>query len=155
MRVSEPHGADDLHDDPPASHGWGRWRRKLASGLGSMVPAGAPRPAATVREPRERRLLGWELLVVLGIFPLASGVVPGLVGLVSGWLSGGTAQGGYWRVSLPNHLGLSLPLDLADQLVGVMPAILVAYLLTRSGEGLAGIGLDHHPRLDARLLFWS
>jgi hypothetical protein len=81
-------------------------------------------------------------------------VVPALIGLVSGWLSDGTAEGSHYLVSLPDHVALSLPLDLLDQLVDVMPAVLVAYLLTRSGEGLAGIGLDR-SRLtsDAGLLF--
>lgn len=118
-----------------------------------MLP-GLPGRVGPVLEQRERRLLGWEVLVVVGVFPLASGVIPGLIGLVSGWLSGGTADGTYYEVSLPDHVGLSLPLDLLGELVGFMPAALVVYLLARSGEGLAGIGLDRRqPRHDLRLLF--
>jgi membrane protease YdiL (CAAX protease family) len=155
MDTQDPRGAHEQRDHQAAEQaGWRRWKRGLVSVLAALVPAGLPSRAAWVMEPRERRLLGWELLVVLGIFPLASGVVPGLIGLVSGWLSDGTAEGSYYLVSLPDHVALSLPLDLLDQLVDVMPAVLVAYLLTRSGEGLAGIGLDR-SRLtsDAGLLF--
>jgi membrane protease YdiL (CAAX protease family) len=151
---SQEHPADDQHDQPAPvrRRAWRRWREVTTAA--SHLLAGLPGRAAPVLEQRERRLLGWEVVVVLGVFPLASGVVPGLVGLVSGWLSGGTASGGYYQVSLPDHVGLSLPLDLFGELVGFVPAALVAYLLARSGEGLAGIGLDRRRlRHDLGLLF--
>jgi membrane protease YdiL (CAAX protease family) len=133
---------------------WGRRWREFATAVGSHVLPGLAGRAAPVLEPRERRLFGWEMLVVLGIFPLASGVVPGLIGLVSGWLSHGTADGSYYEVSLPDQVALSLPLDLLQELVGFAPAALVVYLLARSGENLTGIGLDRRRlRYDLRLLF--
>jgi membrane protease YdiL (CAAX protease family) len=99
-----------------------------------------PGRAPAVTEACERRLLGWELLLVLAVFPL-QGVIDAVAALLatrllSDWTPTRLAQ------IVPGHTAASFPLDLVQTLLGLLPAVLVAYLLARSGEGLAAIGLD-------------
>ena len=106
--------------------------------------------AKPLTESRERRLFGLELLVVLAIFPLGSTLVA-TIALVQ-------------RITLPypipTNLGLEFPhqwltilfavLEVLTELAG---AVLVWYLLVRSGEGLAAINLGARKlRIDLALL---
>ncbi|MGF1427259.1 CPBP family intramembrane glutamic endopeptidase [Kitasatospora sp. LaBMicrA B282] len=95
---------------------------------------------------RERRLFGFELLVVLGLSLGASGVFAAISFADSltqhaalthqvASLNASAAPGRPW-------------IDLAYQLYyiarGVMPVCLVAYLLVREGTGLRMLGFDFH-----------
>lgn len=99
-----------------------------------------------------RRLVGWELVVVFAVSLGASGLAA-LVQLIGSLtqaaplarqhavLVGSLAPGRPW---------LDLALQLTNIAITVAPVALVVYLLARSGETVAVIGLDgRSPRLDA------
>ena len=82
----------------------------------------APLPARTLRE---------ELLIVLSLSLLASAAFA-IVSLLSGPVKGAT-------VAVYPQVGLAT--QLLDIAFGLAPVWLVVYLVRRSGEGVAGIGL--------------
>jgi membrane protease YdiL (CAAX protease family) len=110
----------------------------------------APTEATTPLLP-DRRVLVWEVWVVFALSLGQSGVyavvnflaaltAPKSLASQQAVLNGSAAPGRPW-------------LDLAYQLLGsgfgVVPVVLVAYLLFRSGEGLSVIGFDlRRPRFD-------
>ncbi|WP_243407575.1 CPBP family intramembrane glutamic endopeptidase [Frankia canadensis] len=108
--------------------------------------------AAGGAEPLTRRQLGAEIALVLGLSFAASalyaviryiGVLtrPGPVRAQVARLNSSAAPGRPW---------LDLALQLADLLTGVMPVLLVVYLLARHGGGRRAIGLDgRSPGADA------
>jgi hypothetical protein len=106
--------------------------------------------AGPITDRRQRRFLGWELLVVLAIFPLAS-TLAALFGLVSRLYAGhDVAVGG---VSIANEPIATLIFSAALSLTSCAAAGLVFYLLARSGEGRRSIGLgDRGLRTDLALV---
>jgi membrane protease YdiL (CAAX protease family) len=94
-------------------------------------------------EVRERRLLVEEILVVLSLSLLASAVFA-LIDLLSAPIRGVTVFAADQSTLLARQI--------AGFVFGLAPAWLVVYLLQRSGEGVAAIGLDlQQPRRDALL----
>lgn len=83
-------------------------------------------------------MLGWELLVVLSVFPLDSTIVA-LYAMAQHLFTGqDVASGG---PVIPHEQLVSILFAVALQLVELAGAGLVFYLLWRSGEGPAAIGL--------------
>lgn len=114
----------------------------LASGLSgpsSAAPAVGDGPAAVVESPEVRRRFGWELLIVLAIFP-APYVINALVSLVESVMDPSVVQPRYPNV-IPGHPGASLPFIVVITLVPVAAPVLVFYLLSLSREGIRSIGL--------------
>src|SRR5437763_3506595 len=106
----------------------------------------AAQPALT------RRLLGWEIAVVLAV-SLGGSALYAIINLIGSLtavkplhkqqalLVGSFAPGRPW---------LDLALQLTSVLVTLAPVALVFYLLARDGEGPAAMGLDlAHPAQDA------
>jgi membrane protease YdiL (CAAX protease family) len=94
-------------------------------------------------EVRERRLLVEEVLVVLALSLLASAVYA-IIDLLSAPIRGVTVYAADQSTLLARQI--------AGFVFGLAPAWLVVYLVQRSGEGLAAIGLDlRRPRQDAIL----
>ncbi len=91
-----------------------------------------------------RRWLVQEVWLVFALSLGASGV-RALIDLV-GDLTSGRALASQTALlngsAAPGRPWLDLALQLFSLAVGVVPVLLVAHLLVRSGEGLAGIGLD-------------
>lgn len=90
---------------------------------------------------RDRRLPGLELLLVLAVFP-APAVLTAVASLVVRACGGRHEGSGYLAVELPGHALVAALLDLPFVLLDVVAAVLVGYLLTLSGGGLAALGLD-------------
>ncbi len=101
------------------------------------VPTEVPRrPAA----PLPRRTLVEEVLVVLALTLLASAVYA-IISLTSAPVKG---------VTVPAFPQVGFPTQIADFVFGLAPVWLVVYLVRRSGEGVATIGLAwDHPARDA------
>jgi membrane protease YdiL (CAAX protease family) len=94
-------------------------------------------------EVRERRLLIEEVLVVLSLSLLASAVFA-VIDLLSAPLRGVTAYAADQSPEVARQV--------ARFVFGLAPVWLVVYLVQRSGEGPAGIGLDlRQPRRDLLL----
>jgi membrane protease YdiL (CAAX protease family) len=113
----------------------------MLSGMATEHPAG---PVGTADVPVTRRVLAWDVWVVLALSLGQSGVyafvsfvaaltMPKSLASQRAVLNGSAAPGRPW-------------LDLTYQLLGIgfglMPVLLVAYLLLRSGEGLGTLGAD-------------
>ena len=114
--------------------GW-LWRR-------SALP---PTQAAAVA--RDERPPGVEIWLVLAVFPLGA-VLTALIVLAQHAL-GVPSQANHAPALLGDRPLANALVDLLQTLTDVVPALLVAYLLTRSGGGLAAIGLDRsRPRAD-------
>jgi membrane protease YdiL (CAAX protease family) len=97
----------------------------------------APTPPA----PRDRRTLAEEVVVVLMLSLLASAVYA-FLSLLEAPLAG--------TVVASANQSTQLARQLAGFVFGLAPVYLVAHLVRRSGEGLAGIGLaPDRPRADA------
>ena len=133
---SAPVGWPVLLADRPVERprllGWPRW----------IITARQQAARAADRPPS-----GWEVLLVLGLFP-GTAVFAALTALVERTTHAPSTTG-YTGQSLPGRPLLGALLDVGPQLLGVVPALLVAYLLARSGGGLAAIGLDRsQPRAD-------
>lgn len=110
-------------------------------------PAGAPVTrrtgrAATIENPRRRRRLAYELLIVLAVFPFPY-AVSAVASLVTSLLDPHEVQARYPYV-IPGQPGASLPFDVLMFLVPLAAPALVLYLLYASGEGASSIGLDKH-----------
>jgi Type II CAAX prenyl endopeptidase Rce1-like len=108
-------------------------------------------PGANVVTDRAlRRLQGWELLLVLGIFPLGS-ACQGLVDLVQRIQTQRTVT----SHDLPalNGPWLIVAFGIVFQIGALAAAAMVCYLLTRSGEGVRAINLGRSRwRMDLALL---
>jgi membrane protease YdiL (CAAX protease family) len=92
---------------------------------------------------RDRRLVIEEVLVVLSLSLLASAVFA-VIDLLSAPIRG------VYRASVDQSPMVAQ--QIASFVFGLAPAWLVAYLVRRSGEGTAAIGLDaREPRRDATL----
>src|SRR4029453_4117774 len=129
---------------------WSRASRNATQRWNRIAPApDPPQPLPTVAE---RHLLGWELLLVLCVFPLA-GVLSAL-GALTTVILGEPLTAGYEANPIASAPLISMAFSVAYELASFLPALLVAYLLARSGEGLRGIGLDFtRPRRDLWLVF--
>jgi hypothetical protein len=101
--------------------------------------AGDGGPAAVVQAAEHRRRLGWELLIVLAIFP-APYVINALASLVESVMDPNVVQARYPNV-IPGHPGASLPFIVLITLVPLAAPALVVYLLSASREGIRSIGL--------------
>lgn len=112
--------------------------------LSGMATERAADPTGTADRPVTRRVLAWDVWVVLALSLGQSGVyafvsfvaaltTPKSLASQQAVLNGSAAPGRPW-------------LDLTYQLLGVgfglMPVLLVAYLLIRSGESLRTVGAD-------------
>jgi membrane protease YdiL (CAAX protease family) len=94
-----------------------------------------------------RRLLRWELLLVLAVFPLPS-VLAALISAAD-YLVNGTASH-YASNVVPHSPVLTGVLGVALELSTLAAAALVLYLLARNQEGSSSIGLDRtQPKVDA------
>ena len=89
---------------------------------------------------RDRKPSGWEILVVLAVFPASSAMAA--VDVLTERLTHARLLGRYVPVVLPGHPIPSALLAVPTVLLGAAPAVLAAYLLVLSGGGLACIGLD-------------
>ena len=93
---------------------------------------------------RERRLLGWEVGIVLAL-SLGASAVSAVVSFV-GSLTAPSRLAGQTAVIVGSRAPGRPWLDLAWQLFGIatalVPVALVAYLLTRDGTSLRSLGLD-------------
>lgn len=98
-----------------------------------------PGPAKVVTNPEARRLLRFELLVVMAIFPLPY-VLTAAVSLVNSIVNPKKTEQRFPAV-ITGHEGLSLPFVVMVYLLQLAAPALVLYLLRRSGEGSAAIGL--------------
>jgi hypothetical protein len=99
---------------------------------------------------RLRRLLGWETLVVLSVFPLGA-ALSALVALIEATELGQSVP----YAGIPSFVSpwQATLLAVAGQAIALAPAGLVAYLLCRSGEGLKSINLDRRRlRMDLALI---
>lgn len=108
------------------------------------LPSG-PRPPV-VTDPRQRRLLGWELLIVLAVFPLPA-VVAAAQSLTANVVDGYQPVT-YATVPVAGHPLLSAPLAAAQILLPLAGAALALFSLVRSGEGWRAIGLGRPARLE-------
>lgn len=90
---------------------------------------------------------------MLAVFPFGDAVDAVVIALTH-IVNGGSA-GGYAVILIPKHPGLSAPFLALIELLPLAAPALVLYCLTRSGEGLASIGLerDHHPIRDLGRMF--
>jgi len=118
---------------------------------GPVAPA-APVPDAPGPPGIPSRLIGWEIFVVFAVSLGASGL-EALVELI-GSLTQRTSLSQQHAVIIgslaPGRPWLDLALQLTDVAIRLAPVALVLYLLVRSGEGPATIGLDDsQPRRDA------
>src|SRR5579864_3996139 len=113
-----------------------------------LTRRGIPAPAIT--DTRLRRILGWETLIVLAVFPLPW-VLTALVELATHISSGvGVIPE---PMLIPNETGLSVLFEVALELSAGAGAAVVLYLLARSGEGLSAIGLGgRRVRMDIALV---
>lgn len=94
--------------------------------------------------PLTRRLIRWEIFAVFAVSLGASGLyaLVSLIGSLTASKSLGKQQA-YLNGSLaPGRPTLDLFLQLTSILITLAPVILVFYLLARTGEGPADLGLD-------------
>jgi len=122
---------------------WGDWDRDRG---GSRVPAGSALGrvrhgwpgAARTADRRERRLQGWETLVVLSIFPPSATFDAAL--LMAEHLASSQPVVGS---AVEPQIGLWLPLifGILEALLPLSAVFLVWYLLARSGETFRSINL--------------
>ncbi len=102
--------------------------------------AGEPAEPAPVAGLPPRRVLGQEVLLVLGL-SLAASAAYALVSLLSAPIKG---------VAAPLFSSAGLAYQLLDVATPLVPVALAAHFLARSGESLASIGLDsRRPGADA------
>jgi hypothetical protein len=107
-------------------------------------------PASTVTDAGLRRILGWETLLVLAVFPLPA-VLAALADLATHISTGMHVIPE--PMLIPNQTALSVALGVALELSEAVGAGVVLYLLARSGEGLGAIGLGgRRIRMDMALV---
>ncbi|HEY1826701.1 MAG TPA: CPBP family glutamic-type intramembrane protease [Acidimicrobiales bacterium] len=147
---------DDSRADPPQPHQtWSppAWPPPAASGQQLVPPVAATRlsegRARTVTDPRERRMLGWETIVVLGVFPLTA-TLTAIAFLVAHLVGGPTFNN---NLIVNSSFNWSAALDALITLGDFAAAGLVIFLLYRSRETLRSIGLSRRGfRRDLALL---
>jgi membrane protease YdiL (CAAX protease family) len=106
--------------------------------------------ASIVTNPTLRRLQGWELLLVLAIFPLGS-VCQGVVDLIERIQTQSPVTS--HNVVNVNGPWLVVSITFIEQLGYLAAAGMVCYLLSRSGEGVRSINLGtRRLRMDLALL---
>jgi len=132
--VSAGSAGSVLWSERPARLGWPRWV------IGSQQ--------AAARE-RDRRPSGWELLIVLAVFPAGGALTA--VGELARRAVGAPGGAGYLPVVLADHPLLAVALDVPTTVLEFAPALLVGYLLALSGGGLRAVGLD----LDSPARTWA
>lgn len=100
--------------------------------------------AAVVTDPASRRLLGWEVGIVLAL-SLGASAVSAVISFV-GSLTAARNLAGQHAVIVGSQAPGRPWLDLAWQLFGIatalVPVILVGYLLARDGTSIRSLGLD-------------
>ncbi|WP_432490805.1 CPBP family intramembrane glutamic endopeptidase [Kineococcus gypseus] len=103
----------------------------------------APAPAV-VSDPRERRLLVWELVAVFAVSLGMSGVraLVRFVGLLTAPQALNAQTSTVLGSFAPQRPWLDLALQLVSIASGLAPVLLVAYLLARGGESLRTLGVD-------------
>src|SRR2546427_5623985 len=107
---------------------------------------GATRAEQPVTSNLPRRVLIEEVVIVLALSLLASAVFA-LLDLISAPVRRSVSV-----ATFPSFVRFEFAKQLFNILFSLAPVWLVAYLVRRSGEGLAGIGLDGTRRqFDARL----
>jgi membrane protease YdiL (CAAX protease family) len=95
----------------------------------------------------DRKPSGWEIVIMLAVFPAAS-VVAALISL-SQTLADYSDGSAHAPTIVPNHTILSTVLFVLLVLTDFAPAALAVYFLSLSGGGLRAIGLDlQRPRRD-------
>ncbi|MFI5042429.1 MAG: CPBP family intramembrane glutamate endopeptidase, partial [Acidimicrobiales bacterium] len=101
--------------------------------VGDPIAAGLP----------TRRQLGFEVILVLALSLGASGVYA-LLDLIKGLLAKAplAQQSATLYAPADTHAWLDVTYQVVGLVLGLAPVLLVAYLLMRSGESLATIGLD-------------
>lgn len=110
-------------------------------------PRVAARAAQLEAAERDRRPSGWELPLVLLLFPASSAV--SAVAILLQQITHTHSDAGYVPAALPDRPWLSAALAAGGALVEFGPALLAVYLLRLSGGGAAAIGLDRaSPRAD-------
>jgi hypothetical protein len=130
-RAERTGGDEETSPAPPAE----------APAAGASAPAKAPVSAASPRPGLGRRVLGEELLIVLGLTFLASAVYA-LVDIVSSPSLAGTSVTLYRSASDVT----SLIYELLGVAFSLVPVALVVHLLHRCGETAATLGLTLRPR---------
>src|SRR5215468_1181816 len=108
-------------------------------------------PAAAVLAPPPRRLLRWEIVTVFAVSLGASGVyaLVQYIGSLTAHQSLSKQAVIVHGTLAPGRPLLDLFLQLTSISLALAPVLLVFYLLARSGEGPAAIGLDaSRPRWD-------
>lgn len=112
----------------------------------------APLAIPPAPAPVTRRWLAQEVWLVFGLSLGASGLRAALNLLDDLGRGSLPAQAAVLNSSqAPGRPWLDLALQLTSLIVGVVPVLLAAHFLARSGESLRAIGLDlDHPRRDAR-----
>lgn len=102
--------------------------------------------------PLTRRLLGWEIVVVLAVSLGGSALfaVIDLIGSLTASKTLGKQQALLVGSFAPGRPWLDLAFQLANIVTTLAPVALVFYLMARDGEGPEAIGVDtHHPAQDA------
>ena len=103
-------------------------------------PRVLPRTLQQAARRGDRTPSGWEILVVLAVFPLQA-VVSALVSLAQ-TLADYSSGDAHTPTLVPHQTAVSTVLFALLELSTFAPALLVWYLLKLSGGGLRGIGLD-------------
>lgn len=109
------------------------------------------RGASRVTDPRQRRLLGVELLLILGLFPLAP-AERAIKALVQRIETHANAVTDVFPAVDPKWLAFGL--EFCVEASALCVAGIVLYLLVRGDEGVGAIGLDRRRwRMDLALVF--
>jgi membrane protease YdiL (CAAX protease family) len=98
----------------------------------------------TASRPLTRKLIGWEIFVVFAVSLGASGLyaLVSLIGSLTATKSLGKQQAVLNGSLAPGRPTLDLFLQLTSTLISLAPVALVLYLMARSDEGPADLGLD-------------
>lgn len=99
-----------------------------------------PRTLQRAAQIGDRKPSGWEIWVVLAVFP-ATAVVSALISLAQ-TLSDFEDGSAHAPTIVPHHAALSTVLFVLLVVTELAPAALVAYLMKMSGGGLRALGLD-------------
>ena len=123
---------------PPAPE----WTRGFGGGLRPPEPGNGGAGRFTRKPPPPptagRRVLASELALVLLL-----AFAPGLLGLLL------RATSGHGEAAAIDKLGPAIGASLFDTFLSWTPVLVLVYMLVRSGEGYAAIGLGRFDRLDA------
>ena len=101
-------------------------------------------PSDAISDPRLRRQLIVELIIVLAVFPFPY-VVNALI-QVALHFSQPSSVSGHFSAVIPGNVVLSAIVGAVIEMEPLAAAALVLYLLWRGGEGWSAIGLDRRQR---------